>query len=72
MMRKVPLTLIAVCAAGAAALPSASPANATTAADGSHVRGMTGSPAGQAGIAWKRCQGKGKRFQRARVAVPLN
>src|SRR5438477_9031714 len=72
MMRKLPLTLIAVCAVVAAALPLASPANATTAAGGSHVRGVTSSPAGQAGIAWKRCKGMGRRFQCARVAVPLN
>jgi pimeloyl-ACP methyl ester carboxylesterase len=72
MMRKVPLTLIAVCGVVAAALPSASPASAATPAHGSHVRGMASSPAGQAGIAWHRCQGKGSRFQCARVAVPLN
>ena len=78
-MRKVPLTLVAICAAAAASLPLASPASATTPGVGSHVRGVTGSPAGaagpaagQAGIAWKRCKGMGKRFQCARVAVPLN
>jgi hypothetical protein len=64
---------------GATSLPLASPAGATTPAVDSHVRGVTGSPAGvagpaagQAGIAWKRCEGMGKRFQCARVAVPLN
>jgi pimeloyl-ACP methyl ester carboxylesterase len=71
-MRKVPLMLIAICGVVAAALPLASPANATTPADGSHGRGVTSSPAGQAGIAWKRCEGMGRRFQCARVAVPLN
>jgi pimeloyl-ACP methyl ester carboxylesterase len=71
-MRKVPLMLIAICAAVAASLPLASPANATTPAVGSHGRGIASSPAGQAGIAWKRCKGMGKRFQCARVAVPLN
>ena len=72
MMRKVPLTLIAICGVAAAALPLAAPANATTPAGGSHVGGVTSSPAGQAGIAWHRCKGKGRRFQCARVAVPLN
>jgi len=71
-MRKVPLTLIAVCAAAAASLPLVSPANATTAAGGSHIRGVTTSSAGQPGIAWEHCQGMGSRFQCARVAVPLN
>ena len=78
-MRKVPLTLIAICAAVAASLPLASPASAATRAVGSHVRGVTGSPAGaagpaagQAGIAWKPCEGMGKRYQCAKVSVPLN
>jgi hypothetical protein len=72
MMRKVPVMLIAICGVVAAALPLASPADARTPQDGSHVRGVMSSPAGQAGIAWKRCKGMGKRFQCARVAVPLN
>src|SRR5690242_18812969 len=85
-MRKVPLMLIAICGVVAAALPSASPANATTRADGSHGRGGTSLPAGVAGsgvaaaaagrqdrIAWKSCYKKfSKRLQCARVSVPLN
>lgn len=39
-MRKVSLMLIAICGVVAAALPLASPANATTPADGSHGRGL--------------------------------
>ena len=84
-MRKVPLTLIAICAAAAASLPLASPASATTPAVGSHVRGVTSSPAGAAGPGGRplrRQAGRdrlealhkdfGKRFQCARVSVPLN
>jgi pimeloyl-ACP methyl ester carboxylesterase len=85
-MRKVPLMLIAICGVVAAALPLASPANAMTPADGSHVRRVTNLPAGaagpgaaaaavvrQGGIAWKSCDKKfGKQLQCARVSVPLN
>ena len=46
-MRRVPLTLIALCAGAAASLPLASPASAAAPAVGSHVRGVAaGSPAG--------------------------
>jgi pimeloyl-ACP methyl ester carboxylesterase len=60
-MRKVPLMLIAICAAGAAALPLASPANASTPAAVAAVS--------QTGIAWKSC---GEQLQCAEVSVPLN
>jgi pimeloyl-ACP methyl ester carboxylesterase len=85
MMRKVPLMLIAICGVVAAGLPLASPANAMTPADGSHVRRVTNLPAGaagpgaaaaavrQGGIAWRSCDKKfGKQLQCARVSVPLN
>jgi pimeloyl-ACP methyl ester carboxylesterase len=85
MMRKVPLMLIAICGVVAAALPLASPANAMTPADGSHVRRVTNLPAGaagpgaaaaavrQGGIAWRSCDKKfGKQLQCARVSAPLN
>jgi pimeloyl-ACP methyl ester carboxylesterase len=55
--------LIAVCAAGAAALPLASPAGAA----GSGAVAVAA--VRQAGIAWKSC---GKQLQCAKVSVPLN
>jgi pimeloyl-ACP methyl ester carboxylesterase len=85
MMRKVRLMFVAVCTVVATALALASPANAMALADGSHVGGVTNSPAGaagpgaaavsavtQTGIAWTSCQGMSKRFQCAKVSVPLN
>jgi hypothetical protein len=81
-MRKIPLMLIAICAAVAASFPLASPATARTPVDGSRVGRVTSLPAGaaepaaaavavvrQTGIAWKSC---GKRLQCAKVSVPLN
>ena len=62
-MRKVPFMLIAVCAAGAAALPLASPASAAGSGAGA-VAAVR-----QAGIAWTSC---GKQLQCAKVSVPLN
>src|SRR2546430_855744 len=77
-MRKVRLMLIAICGVVAAALPLASPANATTPADGSHVRRVTSLPAGaagsgaaaatagrQGGVAWESCDKKfSKKFSK--------
>ena len=84
-MRKVPLMLIAICTVAVTALPLASPANATTPADGSHGRRVTNLPAdaagpaaaavaavSQTGIAWTNCKGLGKQFECARVSVPLD
>jgi hypothetical protein len=85
MMRKVPLMLIAICTEATAALPLASPANATAPADGSHGGRVTSLPAdaagpgaaaaaavSQTGIAWTSCKGLGKQFECARVPVPLD
>lgn len=77
-MRKVPLLLVAIGTVVATALPLASPAHATTAADVSHGGRVTSLPAAgpraaagaavsQTGIAWKSC---GAQLQCAQVSVP--
>ena len=79
-MRKVPLLLIAIGTVVATALPLASPAHATAAADVSHGGRVTTLPAdaagpraaaavSQTGIGWKSC---GAQLQCAQVSVPLN